>query len=78
MQVDVSTALAVAAVVFAAGGGWITLSRTDRRGAEQGKRIGKIEVQLARIEAELRIRRRRTLPTGIPVATSGEDPTHGS
>jgi len=78
MQVDVSTALAVAAVVFAAGGGWITLARTDRRGAEQGKRIGKLEVQLAALKAEMRARRQRTLPTGIPVTTTGEDPTHGS
>jgi len=77
VQVDVSTALAIAAVVFAAGGAWITLARTDRRGTEQGKRIGKIEIQLAALKAELRTRR-RTLPTGIPVTTSTEDPTHGS
>lgn len=77
MQVEVSTALAIGAVVFAAGGGWITLATTAKRGADQGRRIGKLEIQVGELRAELRVRR-RTLPTGIPVATtSSEDPTHG-
>jgi hypothetical protein len=76
VQVDVSTALALAAVVFAAGGAWITITRTDKRGTVQGKRLGALEIKVAEIRAELRTRR-RTLPTGLPVATTTEEPTHG-
>lgn len=76
MQVDVSTALAIGAVVFAAGGAWITLASTAKRGAIQGKRIGKLENQLSEIKGMMRVRR-PTLPTGLPVPTSTEDPTSG-
>lgn len=74
MQVEISTALAIGAVVFAAGGAWITLASTAKRGAIQGKRIGKLEIQVGEIKGMLRVRR-NTLPAGVPVTTSTEEPT---
>jgi len=71
--VDVATALAIGAVVFAAGGGWITLARTDKRGAIQGKRIGRLENRISTIEGMLKVARRPTAPLGVPTVEESED-----
>jgi hypothetical protein len=76
MQVDVSTALAIGAVVFAAGGAWITLAKTSKSAASQGKRIGALETKVAEMKGLLR-GRRLSMPLGVPVASSEDDPTKG-
>jgi hypothetical protein len=74
VQVDVSTALAVGALVFAAGGAWITLARTSKSAASQGRRIGKLENKVSAMEGQLRPRR-MSMPLGVPIVASEDDPT---
>jgi len=76
VTVDLGAAIAVGSIIFAAGGAWITLSTTARRGAEQGKRIGKVEIKIANLEGMLRPRR-LSAPLGVPVVSSSEEPTAG-
>ncbi len=62
MQIDVSTGLALIGIVFAAGGAWKTLQSA----AAQGRRIGRLEEKVAKIEGRL-VGRRVTLPQGNPI-----------
>jgi hypothetical protein len=66
MMVELSDVLGAAAVVFAAGGAWITLRQVSKRGADQGRRIGAIEIELAELRG---IRRART--EAVPIAIDG-------
>ncbi len=43
MQVELSTAISVGAIIFAAGGAWITLAKTAKSAAKQGVRLGAVE-----------------------------------
>ena len=67
MQVELSEVISVGALIFAAGGGWIILRQTAKRGADQGRRIGKIEIELAELRG---IRRARTAAKGVPIEIS--------
>lgn len=68
MQVELSDLLSAGAVLFATGGAWVVLRQTARRGADQGRRIGKLEIELA----ELRGFRRGTAARGVPVPINEE------
>lgn len=81
MQVELSTAISVGAIVFAAGGAWITLSKTARSAAKQGVRLGELEKAVERllgIEEGIEIAKRkfgkRTAARGIPIQPPGDDP----
>ncbi len=69
MMIELSEVLGGFAVVFAAGGAWITLRQTAKRGADQGRRIGKIELELAELRG---VRKARTAAKGIPVQIDDE------
>lgn len=70
MQIDVSTGLALIGIVFAAGGAWKTLQSA----AAQGRRIGKLEQKVAKIEGRLTAGGRRlTLPGGNPIPEPDDD-----
>jgi len=72
MNVDLGAAIAVGSIIFAAGGAWITISTTSKRGALQGKRIGKLEIQVAELRGLMRTRR-GTQPLGIPIPPSTDE-----
>lgn len=66
MQIDLSVALGIGAVVFAAGGAWQQL----RSAASQGRRIGALETKVAKLQGMLLAaggRRRVTQPQGNPI-----------
>lgn len=76
MTVELSTAVSVGAsvgaMIFAAGGAWITLKKTEKTAISQGKRIGAIEKQLAMMQG---IEMGRTAAKGIPVALPDDEPS---
>jgi hypothetical protein len=74
LQVELSTAISVGAIIFAAGGAWITLSKTAKSAAKQGVRLGEVEKAVERllgIEVGIEIGKkkfgRRTAAAGVPV-----------
>ncbi len=69
MMVPLELVISALAVVFAAGGGWIVLRQVAKRGADQGRRIGKIEIELAELRG---IRRARTAAVPIVIDDEGE------
>ncbi len=72
MTVELSEAISVGALIFAAGGGWIILRQTAKRGADQGRRIGRIEIELAEIRGS---QKGRTKAMGVPVQIDEGDQT---
>ena len=52
MQVELSEVASGLAAIFAAGGAWVTLRQVAKRGADQGRRLGKIEVELAEMRGK--------------------------
>jgi hypothetical protein len=64
LQVELSDFISVGALLFAGGGAWVVLRQTAKRGADQGRRIGKIEIELAEMRG---IRIGRTAAKGIPI-----------
>jgi len=64
LQVELSDFISVGALLFAGGGAWVVLRQTAKRGADQGRRIGKIEIELAEMRG---IRMGRTAAKGIPI-----------
>lgn len=74
MQVELSTAISVGAIIFAAGGAWITLAKTAKSAAKQGVRLGAVEKAVERLlgrEEGIEIGKakfgKRTAARGIPV-----------
>ncbi len=79
MQVELSTAISVGAIIFAAGGAWITLAKTAKSAAKQGVRLGAVEKAVERLLGreegiEIGKKKLRTAARGIPIATGGGDP----
>jgi hypothetical protein len=70
MTVELSEVVSVGALLFSAGGAWVILRQTARRGADQGRRIGKIEIELAEMRG---VRRARTAAKGIPIAIETDE-----
>jgi hypothetical protein len=73
MQVELSELLSAGALLFSAGGAWVILRQTAKRGQDQGRRIGKIEIELAELRG---IRRARTAARGVPVEVDVEEEDH--
>ena len=69
MQFEPSTTLALLGIVFAAGGAY----KTVKSAASQGRRIGRLEEKVARLEGRLMGARARTLPQGVPISTEDSD-----
>ncbi len=85
MQVELSTAISVGAIIFAAGGAWITLAKTAKSAAKQGVRLGAVEKAVERLlgrEEGIEIGKAkyggklRTAARGIPQITSGGGDPH--
>lgn len=74
MMVELSDVVSGFAVLFAAGGAWATLRQVSKRGADQGRRIGKIELELAELRGA---RRARTAAKGIPIEIPDADEITG-
>ncbi len=66
MTLELSEVLAGGALIFSAGGGWIVLRQVAKRGADQGRRIGKIEIALAEMRGMKLGRALATAARGIP------------
>jgi hypothetical protein len=67
VQVELSDAVSIGAIVFAAGAAWITVSRTAKSAARQGVRIGALEKQLERLKGIEIGRRVPTAAAGVPI-----------
>ena len=72
MTVELSEAVSVGALLFSAGGAWILLRQTAKRGADQGRRIGRIELELAEMRGQ---QKGRTKAMGVPVQIDEGDQT---
>lgn len=72
MTVDLGAAIAVGSLIFAAGGVYYSVKRTSASAANQGKRIGRLEIKVAALEGMLRVRR-KTVPQGTPVALDDDE-----
>ncbi len=75
MQVELSTAISVGAIIFAAGGAWITLAKTAKSAAKQGVRLGAVEKAVERLLGreegieigKAKYGKARTAARGIPI-----------